>query len=81
MTDKQSSTPEADQREQKGRGFLGVIQSVLAAMFGVQSENNREKDFNEGKPGDYIVVGIVMVILFILTLIWVVNSILESSQI
>ncbi len=49
---------------QKKPGFFGVLQSVLAAMFGVQSEAKREQDFANGNPAEYIFLGIIMVILF-----------------
>lgn len=55
-----------------------VIKSVLAAMFGVQSNKNRERDFEHGNPMAYILVGLIMVILFILTLVLVVNLVLPD---
>ncbi|WP_196138663.1 DUF2970 domain-containing protein [Aliikangiella sp. G2MR2-5] len=59
-------------------GILSVLQSVIAAMFGVQSESKRQQDFENGHPGTYIFVGIVMVIIFIFTLISIVDSILAD---
>ncbi len=56
-----------------------VILSALAAMFGVQSEKKLERDFQSGDPASFIMVGIVLVILFILSLIFVVNTVLESA--
>jgi hypothetical protein len=49
--------------------LMEVLKSVLASMFGVQSNRNREKDFVHGKPSQYIVVGLLMTIAFIL-IIW-----------
>ncbi len=46
-----------------------VIKSVLASFFGVQSNKNRERDFQHGKPMHFIVVGLVLTLVFIL-LIW-----------
>ena len=37
-----------------------VIQSTLAAAFGVQSDSKREKDFSGGHPGYYIVAGVFL---------------------
>ncbi len=65
---------------QKKPGFFGVLQSVLAAMFGVQSEAKREQDFANGNPAEFIFLGIIMVILFILTIVWVVNSAIADYQ-
>ncbi|TKB49138.1 DUF2970 domain-containing protein [Ferrimonas aestuarii] len=51
--------------------------SVLAALFGVQSEANRQRDFNESSPLPYIVVGVVMVTLFVISLLAIVNMVLS----
>lgn len=72
MADEVASKPNAP-------GVFGVMQSVLAAMFGVQSEEKRKQDFESGSAGSYIFVGIVMVIIFVLTIIYIVNTILEQS--
>ncbi len=56
----------------------GMLQSVAAAAFGVQSEKKRQQDFQAGKPGDYIALGVIFVIAFIITLIVVVNIVLDS---
>ncbi len=53
--------------------ILHVIKSVVAAGIGVQSNKNREIDFQHGSMGSYIVVGIIATILFILTLVLVVS--------
>ena len=65
--------------EKKAPGLLSIIQSVLAAMVGIQSKSKHEQDFQGGHIGNYIFVGIVLVIIFIFTLISIVNSILENA--
>lgn len=65
--------------EAKRPGFASLLQSVVAAAFGVQSEKKREQDFQHGKPGDYIALGIVFVIVFIITLVVIVNMVLDSA--
>ncbi len=77
MSDSNKNTP--DKIEKKHPGLLSVIQSVLAAMFGVQSDKNRTEDFENGHIGNYIFVGIVMVLVFIFSLISIVDSILENA--
>ena len=72
------SQPE-NQPEVKRPGLLSMLQSVAAAAFGVQSEKKREQDFQHGKPGDYIALGIVFVIVFIITLVVIVNMVLDSA--
>ena len=44
------------QREDR-MGFFQVVGSVLAALVGVQSEKNRERDFTSGNPFAFIAVG------------------------
>lgn len=56
--------------------FLSVIISVLAALFGVQTEQNRQRDFSKGHPGVFIAVGVVFIVLFVATLLLVVNLVL-----
>lgn len=53
-----------------------IVSSVMAAGFGVQSQVNRERDFTSGSASHYIIVGIVATILFIVTLIGIVNLVL-----
>lgn len=62
----------------KPPGLIEIILSVLAAFFGVQSERNRERDFQHGKPIHYIVVGLVMTLLLILALLTLVKLALPT---
>ena len=50
-----------------------VLQSTLAAALGVQSQKNREKDFEEGNAGGFIAAGILFTALFIASVLAVVN--------
>lgn len=77
----QSSEPQdsSTTEQQSSPGALSMIQSVLAAMFGVQSDEKRAKDFETGNLGSFVFVGVIMVVIFVLTLITIVNSILESG--
>lgn len=58
--------------------ILQVLKSVLAAFIGVQSKENRELDFTEGKVSHYIVVGAIVTVLFIAMLIFVVSKVIGS---
>lgn len=42
-----------------------VFKSVLASFFGVQKEETRQRDFTYGKPGQFIVIGLIITVLFI----------------
>lgn len=53
-----------------------IIQSTLAAAIGVQSKQNRERDFEEGNAGAFIAAGIIFTALFITTVLGVVQWVL-----
>ena len=53
--------------------------SVLAAMLGVQSNKNRERDFRHGSARLYVMLGIAATILFVLTVYAAVKLILAVA--
>ncbi len=53
--------------------LLHVIKSVIAAGIGVQSNKNREIDFEHGSLSSYIIVGFIATVLFILAIVSVVS--------
>ncbi len=53
--------------------LLHVIKSVIAAGIGVQSNKNREIDFEHGSLPKYLIVGFIVTILFIIALIFIVS--------
>lgn len=55
-----------------------VIKSVLAAAIGVQSDNNRQKDFEQGSLSTYIIVGLIFTVLFVYGLVYLVSAILGN---
>ena len=55
--------------------LLRVVQSTLAAAIGVQSKKNRERDFEEGNAGTFIVAGILFTVLFVATIVVVVSAV------
>lgn len=54
-------------------GFFTTIFSVLAALFGVQTEENRQRDFSKGKPATFIAIGVVFIVMFVVVLLLIVN--------
>ncbi|XOV79688.1 MAG: DUF2970 domain-containing protein [Aestuariibacter sp.] len=50
-----------------------VIKSVAASAFGVQSEANRQKDFEQSSILPYVLVGVVFVLGFIALLMLIVH--------
>jgi hypothetical protein len=59
--------------------FFSVLGSVLASMFGVQSSKKHETDFTRGKPIHYIMVGLLVTAVFILTVWGVVKLVLAFA--
>jgi hypothetical protein len=53
-----------------------VIKSVLAAAIGVQSDENRLKDFEQGSLSTYIIAGVVFTALFVSCLVFLVSTVL-----
>jgi hypothetical protein len=65
--------------ERNSRNLWQVIMSMAAALFGVQSERNRELDFTHGKPMHYIIVGLVMTALLVLLIYVIVQLVLRQA--
>jgi len=65
-----------EQKENPPLTFWQVLQSTLAAAFGVQSSKNRERDFTRGKASHFIFMGIAFTVLFVLAVIGVVQLVL-----
>ena len=61
-----------------GLGIRAVLSSVFAAALGVQSSANRERDFQQGKAGVYIAAGIIFTIVFIGSVVGVVQWVLST---
>lgn len=47
--------------------LLQVVKSVMSSFFGVQNTATRERDFKRGRARDFILVGMVSTLVFILT--------------
>ena len=55
--------------------IMQVIKSVIAAAIGVQTEENRRRDFQQGSLKTYIIAGLVFVIVFVASLVFIVSLI------
>lgn len=71
------SDEQPSQQHQKP-SFISMVISVIAAMFGVQTEQNRQRDFSQGNPLPYILIGVVFIILFVVALITIVSLVLPD---
>jgi len=65
--------------EQQKPSFWDIVLSVLAAMFGVQTEKNRQRDFNQKSGLPYIVVGVLFIILFVITIFFIVSMVMKFN--
>lgn len=54
-----------DKSESQETSFAQAAASAAAAMFGVQSSKNRDKDFKAKSPAKFIFMGAVMVCVFV----------------
>ncbi|HEY8330063.1 MAG TPA: DUF2970 domain-containing protein [Pseudomonas sp.] len=68
-----------DDQDESPLTFRQMLQSVLAAAFGVQSGKNRARDFSRGKPSHFILLGLLFTGVFILLLYSVVRLVLQLS--
>ena len=60
---------------------LSFIASLFAGAFGVQSEKNRERDFEHGKFSHFIIGGIIFAVVFVLAVIGIVQLVLKTSAV
>ena len=56
-----------------------LLQSVLAAFIGVQSEAKRKEDFEKITPRQVILAGIILMIVFFVTVFTITQSILAVN--
>jgi DUF2970 family protein len=57
--------------------ILQVIKSVIAAGIGVQSNKNREVDFQNNSPISYVIVGLIGTALFVMALVFIVSIVVN----
>jgi len=70
---------ESGKDEGRAPSLLGVLGSVLASMFGVQSNRRREEDFTHGKPSQYVIIGLLVTVMFVLTVWGVVSLVMKLA--
>lgn len=79
MTSTQVSRPDkqasVDPTEDRDLSLAEVVGSVFAAGFGVQSRENKLRDFSRGRPLQFIAAGLILTFGLLFGLIAVVNLI------
>ena len=66
-------------KQEGGLSLAQVFKSVLSSFIGVQSNETRERDFTRGRARDFIIVGIVLTLLFVLTVFGVVKLVMTLA--
>lgn len=59
--------------------LLQVFGSVMSSFLGVQKNATRERDFKHGRARDFIIVGVVLTLLFILSVWGVVQLVMSVA--
>ena len=78
MSDSEENSRPTQDSSNEGISFLQLLSSTLYAALGVQKRANRERDFSKGKPGQFIVAGVLFTVFFVVLVIVVVNLVLSS---
>lgn len=69
----------SDEQHDKPLTFGEMLQSVLAAAFGVQSSKHRSRDFSRGKPSHFVILGVLFTAVFVLVIFSVVQLVLHFA--
>jgi len=77
-SDSAEQTPDTEP-ERTGVSGLQVVQSTMAAALGVQTSKNRERDFQQGKPAQFIIAGIVFTVVFVAVMVLIVRTVLGGA--
>lgn len=59
--------------------FFQVLGSVMASFLGVQKNETRERDFKRGRPRDFIIVGVLLTLVFILAVWGIVQLVMRLA--
>ncbi|MDN3652848.1 DUF2970 domain-containing protein [Thalassotalea ponticola] len=59
--------------------FRQLIGSLMAALIGVQSERNRQRDFYHGKASHFVIAGVIGVVIFVVLLLVVVRTVISVA--
>ena len=71
--------PESSSEAPQPLSLRELAGSVAAAAVGVQSNRNRERDFRRGRARQYVVMGLVGTLLFVLVVYGAVQLVLKLA--
>lgn len=75
----QPGNPDENRIDTPEVGFREVAKSTFSAFLGVQSDANRERDFKGGKMSHFILMGLLFGLIFVLSIIGVVQLVLHFT--
>ncbi|MDX9875872.1 MAG: DUF2970 domain-containing protein [Spongiibacteraceae bacterium] len=58
--------------------FLQMVGSILSSFFGVQSSEKRKRDFSKGRARHFIMVGILMTVVWYVTIALIVKLVVPN---
>lgn len=67
------------QDKQKKITPLSFMGSIISAWFGVQTKENRERDFAHGKFHHFVIGGIIFAVLFVLFVVAMVKVVMHFA--
>ena len=79
MADSNNSGEQDDIEPARDLSFWELVKSTSSAFLGVQSNTNRERDFSRGKLSHFIWMGVMFGLLFVLTILGVVQLVLHFT--
>jgi hypothetical protein len=65
--------------DDKNVSIFTIVLSLFAGWFGVQTKENRERDFTHGKAHHFIIGGIIFAVLFILVVVGIVKLVMSTA--
>ena len=74
-----NDTEQRRPKEQAQLSFGHLLNRPFSAFLGVQSNANRERDFTQGRMSHFIWMGLLFGVVFVLTIIGVVQLVLHFS--
>lgn len=69
---------EHSEQQEKKQSTPQLILSILAGAIGVQSNKNRERDFQAGSFKKFVIGGLIFTALFIIILLTIVNFVIAN---
>lgn len=66
----------SDQQQPTRVSPLQALISVFRAWFGVQTDANRQRDFNSNNASSFIIAGVIFTVVMILAVVIAVNMVL-----